>query len=50
MRPLILAALLALTACGADGPPVTPTSHGPAPDAAVTITGEVTVGVTTQIN
>ena len=42
MRTLILAALLTLTACGADGPPVTPTS-----EATISITGDVAVGVAT---
>jgi len=37
--------LLTLTASGADGPPVAPTS-----EPAITITGEVAVGVTTKIN
>ena len=44
MRPMILLALLTLAACGADGPPVKP-----AEDAAITITGDVAVGVTTTI-
>jgi predicted small lipoprotein YifL len=44
MRPLILVALLALTACGADGPPVTPT-----PESSISVTGDVAVGVTTRI-
>ena len=45
MRPLILVALLILTACGADGPPVTP-----AAEPVISITGEVAVGVSTKIN
>lgn len=47
MRPLILAALLLLTACGADGPPLTPTSTK-LPGASLTVTGEVAVGISTQ--
>ena len=46
MRPLMLAALLTLTACGADGPPVRPTEREPS----VSITGDVAVGVTAKIN
>ncbi|MGL6211767.1 MAG: hypothetical protein ACRC14_18240 [Paracoccaceae bacterium] len=41
MRPFLVLALLALAACGADGAPTPPT------DAAVTVTGEAAVGVTT---
>jgi len=46
MRALLtLAALLTLTACGADGPPVAPTN-----EASLSITGDVAVGVRTKIN
>lgn len=45
MRALILFAVLTLTACGADGPPLTPTA-----EPAISITGEAAVGVTARIN
>lgn len=50
MRPLILVALLTLTACGADGPPLKPTAQGAAPGASVTITGDAAVGMSGKIN
>ena len=39
MSRLIILACLALAACGADGPPETPSKSG------VTISGEATIGV-----
>jgi predicted small lipoprotein YifL len=50
MRLLILATLLTLTACGADAPPLTPSSASPPPESSISITGDVSVGVTTKIN
>ena len=47
MRPLILAALLILTACGADGPPLAP-GPAPEPDTGITVTGEIAVGLSTR--
>jgi predicted small lipoprotein YifL len=45
MRAVLILCLLTLTACGADGPPVKP-----AEDAAISVTGDVTLGVSTRIN
>jgi ABC-type glycerol-3-phosphate transport system substrate-binding protein len=41
----LLLSALALSACGADGPPVRPTKPDPAPGA-ITVTGEARLGVT----
>jgi ABC-type glycerol-3-phosphate transport system substrate-binding protein len=41
----LLLCALALSACGADGPPIRPAKPDPAP-AAITITGEGRFGVT----
>jgi predicted small lipoprotein YifL len=43
-RILALAGILALAACGVDGPPKTP-----APKPGVSVTGEVAVGVSGQL-
>jgi predicted small lipoprotein YifL len=43
-RMVALAAILALTACGVDGPP-----RSPAAKTGVSVTGEVAVGVSGQL-
>ncbi len=40
LRPLALAAFLALAACGADGPPEAPAKTG------ITLSGEAAIGIT----
>lgn len=47
MKTTLLAALLALAACGADGPPEKPTKSG-TPTTGVQITGEARVGVASK--
>jgi predicted small lipoprotein YifL len=46
MRPMRLAALLALAACGTDGPPLAPEpASAPATRPGITMSGEVQMGV-----
>lgn len=45
MRAFVILAALVLTACGAAAPP-----ERPAPDRAVTVTGDVTLSLSTKIN
>ncbi len=47
MKFLPLIALLALTACGVDGPPVRPAPDAPAPG--VTVSGDARIGVVTAL-
>ncbi|GGL54013.1 hypothetical protein [Wenxinia marina] len=45
MRPLVLLSLLALAACGADGPPqAAPDVPAAPPQSGVTFSGQVTMG------
>ena len=44
IRLLALAAILAVAACGVDGPP-----NAPAPKTGVSVTGEIAVGVSGQL-
>jgi len=47
MKPLCLIAILALAACGVDGPPVAPVAQvAPAPG--VTVTGDARIGIRTD--
>ena len=48
MKTALLAALIALAACGADGPPVPPAKAKPAGDG-VTISGDARFGVTAAL-
>ena len=45
MRPLALLILLALTACGAAGPPVAPTAMQPAVQPGISMSGSATMGI-----
>lgn len=51
MRLAALAAVLMLTACGADGPPHSPAAPGKTPEKAtgVRLSGEAVVGVITAL-
>ena len=47
MKYLSLIALLALTACGVDGPPIRPEPDPPAPG--VTVSGDARIGVVSTL-
>lgn len=47
MKYLPLIALLALTACGVDGPPIRPEPETPRPG--VTVSGDARIGVVTAL-
>ncbi|NHF73911.1 argininosuccinate lyase [Paracoccus xiamenensis] len=47
MKYLPLIALLALTACGVDGPPIRPAADTPPPG--VTVSGDARIGVVTTL-
>ncbi len=50
MRPILILALLTLTACGADGPPERPTTRDATPtDNVVSISGEAIIAVRTKL-
>lgn len=46
MRPILLLSLLALAACGADGPPIPPGQSASQPG--LTVSGQVQVGIASR--